>query len=148
MQLRSGKLMTKSQKNNNSCNNMNEKIEIMINENYYNRFNTIISDLLKYFKQMSDTENKFEKIKIATTVFELINSRIVELLFLNGKQGYSSITKLYTSIKNRIPELIDQSYEMIKMNENMESEKIESITKFLQIVLKVRNKFNHSSSYN
>ena len=130
MQLRSRKT---NQTNKNS--NINN-----VNQHYHNTFRPITKELLSNFKKMTETENKIEKIKIATIVFELINKKIAEIIYLKDQPEYQWMTNLYTSIKKRIPGLIEEVSQIMITEEKIDDTNIKIITNFLELMLKVRNK--------
>jgi hypothetical protein len=135
MQLRSGKTNSVS-----PIKNKFEHLEATIRSQlYYKSFQSIVDLLHENFRKINVLEtNSLERIDIFRTIFELVQTKIIEINYLKDDPAYISIKKLYLSIKNKIPELIqDISIKMIEKID-LDDKKIEEMTDCLCLLTKIR----------
>jgi len=138
MQLRSGKTtMTKA------VSQIEINLEVHDQAEIHNEsLKTIVELLHENFRKMNAIESKsLERIKIVTTIFKLVQSKMVEIIYLKDDSRYANINKLFLVLKNKIPELIRSITEIMNEVVDFSDEKIEDISACLDLLMKLRKQF-------
>ena len=91
MQLRSGKTTTKSA--------IQVTIQLDQGEIYVKSFKEIHEALHYNFSKLEALKSNLERINLFITIFELVQSKIVEIIYLKDDTRYPGFKKLYLTIK-------------------------------------------------
>ena len=137
MQLRSGKTTAK----------MTSQIKITLEVQdqasiHYKSFQSIFGLLRENFTKIALLDrNSLEKVKIFRTIFQLVQSKMVEFSYLKEQPQYANIKKMYLIIKDKISELIRSITNIIITRVELDDEKLEEITSCLILFMKLRKQF-------
>jgi hypothetical protein len=128
MQLRSGKI---------SAIKVTKKLDQ--GEIYYKSFRTIVESLQYNFSKVNALKfTSLERISLFRTIFQLIQTKIVEINYLKDDSRYASEKKLYLAIKDKIPQLIHSITDIMTVMVDLDDDKIEEITSLLGLLMKLR----------
>ena len=107
---------------------------------HYKSVLSIIKTIIENLKKLS-TVKYLERIKITSTIFKLIESKMVEICYLVEIPRYASIKKTYLIIKDKIPQLIQEISEIMIGGVNLDDSEIEEISSCLNLLMKLRKRF-------
>ena len=107
---------------------------------HYKSFLSIIKTINENLKKLS-TVKYLERIKITSTIFKLIQSKMVEICYLVEIPRYAIIKKTYLNIKDKIPQLIQEISEIMIGGVNLDDSEIEEISSCLNLLMKHRKQF-------
>ena len=133
MQLRSGKTTTKSA--------IQVTIQLDQGEIYVKSFKEIHEALHYNFSKLEALKSNLERINLFITIFELVQSKIVEIIYLKDDTRYPGFKKLYLTIKDKIPEHIRDISEIVINRVDLDDSEIEEISSCLNLLMKLRKQF-------
>ena len=108
---------------------------------HYKSFLSIIKTINENLKKLS-TVKYLERIKITSTIFKLIQSKMVEICYLVEIPRYDAIIKkTYLIIKDKIPQLIQEISEIMIGGVNLDDNEIEEISSCINLLMKLRKQF-------
>ena len=139
MQLRSGKTTAKS-----ASKPATKQISLEVQDVgdlHYKSFLSIVKTINENFKKLRTEKYSLERIKIISTIFKLIQSKMVEICYLVEIPRYAIIKKTYLNIKDKIPQLIQEISEIMIGGVNLDDSEIEEISSCLNLLMKHRKQF-------
>jgi hypothetical protein len=133
MQLRSGKTTATKQ--------IKISLEVQdIGDVHYKSYLSIVETLQENFKKLRTQEYTLERIKIISTIFRLVQSKMIEMRYLMELDRYS-IKKYYLAIKDKIPHLIRDISEIVINRVDLDDSEIEEISSCLNLLMKLSKQF-------
>ena len=131
MQLRSGKT------------NIPDTINMDQYDIHYKSFKEIYDALRYNFRILDALElTSLKRIRVFNTIFQLVQSKIVEINYLNEHSIHPNIKKFYVTIRNKIPELIKSISNIMYIDLiDLDDRQIEDMTSCLGLLMKLRKHF-------
>jgi hypothetical protein len=109
---------------------------------HYKSYKSIVGLLEENFRKLNALDScSLERIKIVTIIFKLVQSKILEIIYLKDDSRYVNIKKLFLVLKNKIPELIRSITDIMNTKIDLDDEKIEEISSCLNLLMKLRKQF-------
>jgi hypothetical protein len=119
-----------------------DRINLLVGHVHYKSFLSIVGLLRENSRKMEALDySSLERIKIITTMFRLVQSKIFEICYLSKIPHYLNIKKTYMAIKDKIPQLIQSISNIMNDRIDLEDEKIEEISACLDLLMKLRKRF-------